>query len=130
VAGLFSDGGALLGTLVLVADLGAPGVWHIALLLVDQAQHGSGLAAQVLAGLQAWAGGQGARWLRLGVVVGNLRAQRFWLRQGFTVTPLRRGIDTGGRPNDMQVMMKLLAGGTLADDLTLVPRDAPDADLP
>lgn len=130
VAGLFSDGGALQGTLVLVADLGAPGVWHIALLLVDQTHHGSGLAAQVMAGLQAWAGGQGAQWLRLGVVVGNLRAQRFWLRRGFTVTRLRRGIDTGGRLNDLQVMVKPLAGGTLADYLTLVPRDAPDADLP
>ena len=130
VAGLFIDGGALLGTLVLVADLGAPGVWHIALLLIDQAQHGSGLAAQVLAGLQAWAHGQGAHWLRLGVVVGNRRAQGFWLRQGFTVTRLRRGIDTGGRLNDLQVMVKPLAGGTLADYLTLVPRDAPDADLP
>ena len=130
VAGLFSDGGALLGTLVLVADLGAAGVWHIALLLIDQAHHGSGLAAQVMAGLQAWARGQGAQWLRLGVVVGNRRAQGFWLRQGFTVTRLRRGIDTGGRLNDLQVMVKPLAGGTLADYLTLVPRDAPDADLP
>jgi GNAT superfamily N-acetyltransferase len=130
VAGIFSDGGALLGTLVLVADLGAANVWHIALLLVDQARHGSGLAAQVMAGLQAWAGSQGAQWLRLGVVVGNLRAQRFWLRQGFTATRLRRGIDTGGRLNDLQVMVKPLADGTLADYLTLVPRDAPDADLP
>jgi GNAT superfamily N-acetyltransferase len=130
VAGVFGDGGVLLGTLVLVADLGAGGVWHIALLLVDQAQHGSGLAAQVLAALQVWAHGQGAQWLRLGVVVGNLRAQRFWRRQGFIATRLRRGIDTGGRLNDLEVMVKPLAGGTLADYLTLVPRDAPDADLP
>ena len=130
VAGLFDDAGALRGSLVLVADLGAPGVWHIALLLVDQARHGSGLAAQVMAELQAWAGSQGAQWLRLGVVVGNVRAQRFWLRQGFTVTRLRRGIDTGGRLNDLQVMVKPLAGGTLPDYLTQVPRDAPGADLP
>lgn len=130
VAGIFDEAGALRGTLVLVADLGAPGVWHIALLLVDQAQHGSGLAARVLAALQHWAQGQGAQWLRLGVVVGNLRAQRFWRRQGFTATRLRRGIDTGGRLNDLEVMVKPLAGGTLADYLTLVPRDAPDADLP
>lgn len=130
VAGLFDDAGALVGTLVLVADLGTPGVWHIALLLVDQAHHGSGLAGQVLTGLQAWARAQGAQWLRLGVVVGNRRAQRFWLRQGFLPARLRSGIDTGGRINDLQVMAKPLAGGTLADYLTLVPRDRPDSDLP
>jgi GNAT superfamily N-acetyltransferase len=130
VAGVFDDGGALVGTLVLVADLGAPGVWHIALLLIDQAHHGSGLAAEVLAVLQTWVRSQGAQWLRLGVVVGNLRAQRFWHRQGFQATRLRRGIDTGGRLNDLQVMVKPLAGGTLAAYLALVPRDHPDADLP
>lgn len=130
VAGLFDDAGALVGALVLLADLGTPGVWHVALLLVDQARHGSGLAGQVLTGLQAWVRAQGAQWLRLGVVVGNLRARRFWLRQGFQPTRLRRGIDTGGRINDLQVMVKPLAGGTLADYLALVPRDRPDADLP
>jgi len=71
-------------------------------------------AAQVMAGLKASVRGQGAQ----------------WLRQAFTVTRLRCGIDTGGRLNDLQVMVKPLAGGTLADYLTLVPRDAPDADLP
>jgi GNAT superfamily N-acetyltransferase len=130
VAGVFDDAGALVGTLVLVADLGAAGVWHIALLLIDQAQHGSGLATRVMAALQAWARTQGAQWLRLGVVVGNLRAQRFWGRQGFIATRLRSGIDTGGRLNDLQVMVTPLAGGTLADYLALVPRDHPDADLP
>ncbi len=130
VAGLFDDAGLMVGTLVLVADLGTPGVWHIALLLVDQARHGSGLASQLLTELQAWVRAQGAQWLRLGVVVGNLRAQRFWLRQGFQPTRLRSGIDTGGRINDLQVMVKPLAGGTLDDYLTLVPRDRPESDLP
>jgi RimJ/RimL family protein N-acetyltransferase len=130
VLGIFDDGGALLGVLVLVADLGAAGVWHIALLLIDQARHGSGLAGRVLAALQAWALASGALWLRLGVVVGNQRAERFWARHGFAQTRLRRGIDTGGRLNDLRVMIKPLAGGTLADYLALVPRDQPEADLP
>ncbi|GCL65305.1 GNAT family N-acetyltransferase [Pseudaquabacterium pictum] len=130
VAGVHEEAGALVGTLVVVADLGTPGVWHIALLLIDQARHGSGLAAAVVAGLQRWAAARGAQWLRLGVVVGNARAERFWLRQGFQPARLRRGVDTGGRLNDLQVMVKPLAGGTLATYLTLVPRDHPDADLP
>ena len=130
VAGVFDSAGSLVGTLVVVADLGTAGVWHIALLLIDQARHGSGLAAAVLAGLEPWARAQGAQWLRLGVVVGNARAERFWQRQGFQPARLRRGVDTGGRLNDVQVMVKPLAGGTLATYLTLVPRDHPDADLP
>lgn len=134
VAGVVDDAGALAGTLagtlVVVADLGTAGVWHIALLLIDQARHGSGLAAAVVAGLEAWARAQGAQWLRLGVVVGNARAERFWQRQGFQPARLRRGMDTGGRLNDVQVMVKPLAGGTLATYLALVPRDHPDADLP
>lgn len=130
VAGVFDGAGSLVGTLVVVADLGTAGVWHIALLLIDQARHGSGLAAAVVAGLEPWARAQGAQWLRLGVVVGNARAERFWQRQGFRPARLRRGMDTGGRLNDVQVMVKPLAGGTLATYLTLVPRDHPDADLP
>ena len=130
VGGVFDNAGTLVGTLLVVADLGTVGVWHIALLLIDQVRHGSGLAAQVVAGLQHWAVAQGAQWLRLGVVVGNARAERFWQRQGFQPARLRRGVDTGGRLNDVQVMVKPLTGGTLATYLRLVPRDHPDADLP
>lgn len=130
VAGLFDPQGRLLGVLVLVADLGVAGVWHIALLLVDQARQGSGLAAAVMAALQAWATAGGALWLRLGVVLGNQRAERFWQRQGFTEARQRQGVDTGGRLNTLRVLVKPLAGGTLEAYHRLVPRDQPDSDLP
>lgn len=132
IAGLWAPGSdvALLGVLVVVADLGAAGVWHIGLLLVDTAQQGTGLAAAVMAALQDWARAGGAQWLRLGVVAGNARAEAFWQRQGFTETRVRHGVDTGGRLNTVRVLVKPLAGGTLADYRHLVPRDQPDSELP
>jgi GNAT superfamily N-acetyltransferase len=130
VAGVFDPAQQLQGVVVLVADLGTPGVWHLALLLIDQARHGSGLAAAVMTALQAWAHAGGAQWLRLGVVAGNQRAERFWQRQGFVESRLRHGVDTGGRRNTLRVLVKPLAGGTLADYRRLVPRDGPDSPLP
>lgn len=130
IAGLWAPDGALAGVLVLVADLGAPGVWHIGLLLIDGRHQGTGLAGAVMAALEAWARAGGAEWLRLGVVVGNARAEAFWQRQGFTEVRRRHGVDTGGRLNTVRVMVKPLAGGTLGDYLRQVPRDAPGSDLP
>ena len=73
--GLHDDAGALQGHAIVVADRFAPGTWHVALFLVATALHGSGVAAATLAGLEAWMAGQGARWGRLGVVVGHARAK-------------------------------------------------------
>lgn len=130
IAGLWSPQGALLGVLVLVADLGAPGVWHIGLLLIDGAHQGTGLAGAVMAALEDWARAAGAQWLRLGVVAGNSRAERFWQRQGFSEARVRHGVDTGGRLNRVRVMVKPLAGGALGDYLQLLPRDHRESDLP
>lgn len=131
--GLFdadADSEALQGVAVVVQDLCAPGVWHIALYLVATALHGSGAAADTYRAMEAWMRHGGACWLRLGVVAGNARAERFWQAQGFAEVRRREGVDTGGRVNDLRVLAKALAGGTLADYLALVPRDRPDSALP
>jgi GNAT superfamily N-acetyltransferase len=130
VAGLFGAGGRLDGALVVAADLGTAGVWHLALLLVDHAQRGRGLAAASVAALERWARAEGARWLRLVVLEGNTRAERFWAAQGFESTRTRTITDASGRPRVAQVRVKPLAGGTLADYRRLVPRDDPQSDLP
>ena len=130
--GLFDrppHGDALQGVAVAVQDLCAPGVWHIALYLLATAWHGSGAAADTYRAWEAWMAGQGARWLRLGVVVGNTRAERFWRAQGYTALRRRDGVDTGGRINSVQVLAKPLAGGSIDDYLALVPRDHPDSAL-
>lgn len=128
-AGLFDRHGALVGIVIVVSDLGAAGVWHVALFLLATALHGAGVARPVFDALEAWARAGGARWLRLGVVRGNTRGERFWERCGFVETRVRHGIDTGGRRNDLRVMVKPLAAD-LESYLDCMPRDRPDAALP
>jgi GNAT superfamily N-acetyltransferase len=127
--GLF-EGDALQGVAVVVQDLGVPGVWHVALFLLASALHGSGTAADTWHAMEAWMRKGGAQWLRLGVVAGNARAERFWQARGFAEVRRREGVDTGGRINDVRVLVKPLDGGALADYLDRVPRDRPDSTLP
>ena len=76
-------------------------------------------------------GVRGREWLRLGVVHGNLRAERFWDALGYVEARTRQGVELGKLVNTVRVMVKPLAGGTLARYLTLVGRDRPDpADAP
>lgn len=131
--GLFDDAGAIAGVFELLSDLPAPGVWHLGLYLLATERHGRGEAQAVYAALEAWIAGQGAAWLRLGVVVGNARAERFWARQGFVPTRVREGVDTGGRLNTVRAMVKPLPAAKSTDletYLTLVPRDRPGSPLP
>lgn len=128
--GFFADGDLLQGVAIVLRDLGAPGVWHIALFLWDSALHGSGAAAESHAALQAWAEAQGARWLRLGVVIGNTRAERFWHGQGYRRVRHRSGVPAGERTNTVSVLVKALQQQPLHEYLALVPRDHPDSTLP
>jgi GNAT superfamily N-acetyltransferase len=177
--------GELAAVADVVSDLLVPGAWHVGLFIVATARHGSGEAARLYRGLEAWAAGHGARWLRLGVVQGNARAERFWAAQGFVETRTRTGVvmsppgrpkgeyrsaqhegtpvsppgrpkgeyrsaqhegtpvSPPGRPegeyrsaqhegtplsrrtNTLRVLVKALAGESLAAYLALVPRDRP-----
>ncbi len=128
--GLFEPDGTLAGVTIVVSDLCAPRVWHVALFLLATRLHGGGAAQSTFEALEAWVRDQGAQWLRLGVVMANARARRFWQRQHFQDLRLRLGVDTGGRMNDIITCCKPLAGGSIDDYLTLVPRDAPGSVLP
>lgn len=129
-AGLFERDGTLAGVAIVVADLGAAGVWHVALFLLATRLHGAGVARPAFDALEAWARAAGARWLRLAVVVGNTRAERFWAACGFVETRVRHGIDTGGRINDARVMVKPLGDAGIDAYLERMPRDRPDSALP
>ena len=109
-----------------VVDLLAPGVWHVGLYIVATSRHGSGDARTLYRSLEAWAVDNGAAWMRLGVVAGNARAERFWAAQGFIETRTRT-VEMGQRTNTVRVMHKPLAGGTVEQYLALVPRDRADA---
>ena len=108
----------------------AAGVWHIGLYIVATRLHGSGAAGALYAALETWMRDQGARTLRLGVALGNTRAERFWARQGYVEVRRREGVWTGHRDNTIRVLVKPLGAGTLADYLALVERDRPESKQP
>ncbi|KAE9659485.1 GNAT family N-acetyltransferase [Pseudomonas sp. PB105] len=117
--------GQLVAVVNIAADLLAEGVWHIGLLLVDSRWHGSGLAQHLHADLERWAIGNGAQWLRLTVVLGNTRAERFWPRLGYVPVRTRDGVAMGRQVNRVSIQIKALAGGRVEDYLALVERDRP-----
>ena len=146
--GLFAQRGAaaaggagpLQGVVMVTRDLCAPGVWHLGLFIVATCLHGRGVADAAYAALEAWVRRSGARHLRLSVVKGNGRAERFWARQGFVELRAREGVDTGGRVNTVRVMLKPLlvhappGSAAMAEVLQaywqIVPRDRPGSPLP
>lgn len=117
----------LVAVVNIAADLLAVGVWHIGLLLVDARLRGTGLAQRLHADLEAWAAGNGAQWLRLTVVIGNAKAERFWPKLGYVQVRTREGITMGRQVNSVSIQVKALTGGQVGDYLALVPRDQVDA---
>jgi GNAT superfamily N-acetyltransferase len=128
-AGLYDRADVLIGVAVVVSDLAAPGVWHIALFLIATALHGTGAASEIFTSLEAWASESGARWLRLGVVRDYARPERFWQKHGFQEVRLR--IDPSlGEGTALRVLVKPLGTTGLKEYLEAVPRDRPDSLLP
>ncbi len=110
----------------LVSDIFAPGVWNVSTFILATSRHGSGDAQALYSSIESWAKANGACWLRLGVVQGNIRAERFWSSRGFVETRKRHGYQIGRQANTLRVMFKPLADGTLEEYLSLVPRDRPE----
>ena len=128
LAGFFERDGAMVGATEVVAGRGAEGVWHVGLCHVATARLGRAVAQELVRGLEGWAAGQGARWLRLDVVAGD--AERFWHALGFGEVGVRPRVDAGGRVDVVRRLVKPLAGGDRAADLLLVRRDRPGSALP
>jgi GNAT superfamily N-acetyltransferase len=128
------------GVAMVTTNLCTAGVWHIGLFIVATREHGRGVAPLAYGALEGWARSSGAQFLRLAVVRGNVRAERFWQRQGYVQLRVREGVDTGGRINTVRLMLKPLhAGGPPGSEafgravdayLEAVPRDRPDSLLP
>ena len=117
----------LVAVVNIAADLLATGVWHIGLLLVHTRWHGTGLARRLHAELETWAVSKGAQWLRLTVVVGNAKAERFWPKLGYVQVRTRDGITMGRQVNRVSIQVKALAGGRVNEYLASVERDQPGA---
>ena len=125
--GYVDASGAMFAIANVVSDLLAPTVWHVGLFMVTTARHGDASSQRIYRGLEAWAGANGASWLRLGVVQGNVRAERFWERLGYVQVRIRSDVKMGRLTNTIRVMIKPFSGGTLEQYLSLVERDRPEA---
>lgn len=119
--------GALVAVAQLVSDLMEPGVWQIGLFMVAPDRHGTGDAQALYDDLQRWTQANGAQWLRLAVVHGNVPAERFWQRQGFSEIRRRDGVEMGKRLNTLIMMIKPLTGGTPEHYIKHVERERPTA---
>ncbi|MCP2089207.1 UNVERIFIED_ORG: ribosomal protein S18 acetylase RimI-like enzyme [Paraburkholderia sediminicola] len=115
------------GFATIVSDLFTGGVWHIGLLIVSTDKHGQGVARDLYEGLEHWLKASGAKWLRLGVIAGNTRAERFWERNGYLETRRRYGVVMRDAIQTVRVMVKPLGEAGLGEYLNLVSRDHPDA---
>jgi len=117
----------IVGELGIAADLPAPGVMHLGFFIVEDARQGTGFAADLHRSYESWAAAQGTRWLRLGVVDCNRRAQRFWQRLGYEEVRRRSGVRIGELTHQLIVMAKPLGGNSLQQYLEAVVRDRPDS---
>jgi hypothetical protein len=126
VVGYLDTDNSLIAMATVVSDFLASGVWHIGLFVVATSCHGTGDAKMLYQGLESWSVSNGANWMRLGIVQGHVRAERFWKALGYIETRTREGVKMGKLVNIVRVMFKPLAGGTLEQYLTLVPRDRPE----
>jgi len=128
VVGYVGANGFLIAMANVISDLLAPSIFHIGTFIVATERHGSGEAQILNRGLEEWAAANGAAWLRLGVVEGNTRAERFWVAQGYVSVRERPGIEMGKRVVTVRNMIKPLSGGALEEYFTLAPRDRPASD--
>jgi GNAT superfamily N-acetyltransferase len=116
----------LIGVADLLEDLFVPHVWHLGLFIVATGQHGRGTGRVLYDGLERWLRSRHCTWIRLGVVIGNARAERFWERCGYLEVRQRIAVPYGRKVNDLRVMLKPLAEGKLSDYLAAVARDRPE----
>ncbi len=126
--GFVDSTSSLVAFATLVSDTFVPGVWHVGLFMLETRQHGQGVAKALFEALEHWARRQGAQWLRLGVIQGNTRAERFWERVGFIHARERHDVAMGTLSHTVRVMVKPLTTAPLTDYLRLVARDRPDSD--
>jgi GNAT superfamily N-acetyltransferase len=62
---------------------------HLAILVVDAAGEGRGVGRALLAATEAWAAGQGHRFITLNVFAANARARRVYERAGYAPDTVR-----------------------------------------
>jgi GNAT superfamily N-acetyltransferase len=126
VLGFHDPDGRMVAMASLLSDFLAPRVWHLGLFIVASALHGTGIARRIYAALEAWMRSEGAAWVRLGAVLGNAKAERFWERAGYREVRRRNNVEAGNKVHTVRVFAKPLSGGSMDEYLHLVERDRPE----
>lgn len=128
ILGFLDLSGQMVAMASVLTGLLAPRVWHISLFIVATALHGTRTAGVLYEPLEQWAKDEGASWMRLGVVAGNVKAERFWEKVGYR--EIRRATEQlGSMTNTVRVMVKPLRGSDVEEYLREVPRDGPKDSL-
>jgi len=125
VLGFLDDRGELVAMVSAVSDFLADRVWLVGQFVVTPALHGTGAPRAIYEAFESWVRDNGGDWIRLAVVVGNAKAERFWQKMGFTEVRRHDDVEMGDRVNTLSVMVKSLHDGAVTDYLALVPRDRP-----
>ena len=113
----------ILAQIDVATDLLATGVYHLGFFMTATRTHGSGFAHRLYASYERWAIEHGARWLRLGVVEVNRRAEAFWRRVGYVELKRQDSYMLGDRSHVLITMAKPMPGERLREYLNAVPHD-------
>lgn len=124
--GFYDEADNMIGMASVVSDLIAKNVWHVGLFVIATSLHGRGTARIIYDALEQWMCVSGATWIRLGVVDGNARAERFWEKCGYRDVRKRHGVEMGAKINSLRVMVKSLGAESLDRYLAQVVRDRPE----
>lgn len=122
------EDGRLLGFAQVIAGLLAPPVWHIGFFLVRPDCQHQGVGRALHSALLVWMRTRGARWIRLGVIVGNARGEDFWQRCGYREARRRENVAMGRLSHTIRTLVLLPEGDSLAEYQRQVPRDHPGSD--
>jgi len=126
IIGFYDNLKKLIGVTTVVSDFLAPGVWLISFFVIATSLHGSGRARAIYDRLENWMERNGAQWIRLGVIINNMKAERFWEKCGYTEIRKRLSVKFGSQVHDFRVMVKSFHRATLDEYLHRVERDRPD----
>ncbi len=108
VFGLKSAAGDLVGMLACDRDYPKEKSWWIALLLIDPALRGQGVAKAVCGDFFRWLKAQGADRVELAVFAENESGLRFWEGQGFTLVRTAGPVAIGTKQHRLQVLARPL----------------------
>ncbi|AZO22823.1 GNAT family N-acetyltransferase [Mesorhizobium sp. M1E.F.Ca.ET.045.02.1.1] len=108
VFGLKAADGELVGLLACDRDYPRAGCWWIALLMIDKAFRGKGLARALCDGFFTWLKSQAVERVELGVLVENEPALRFWRLQNFEPERMAGPIAIGTKQHMVQVLGRSL----------------------